>query len=72
MSSFQSNGYWSKFDRRALDLRDLHDRVHAAKNHATSARALIRGDALGAEHLDLAIDVLDSLLRDLRWGGIPG
>jgi hypothetical protein len=56
---------------RRLDLRDLHDRVRAAHSHAASARALLRDDTLGVARLEVAIDVLDALLADLRWGGVP-
>jgi hypothetical protein len=56
---------------RALDLRELHDTVHVARNHAASARALISDNALGVARLDAAITMLDELLADLRWGGVP-
>ena len=56
---------------RRLDLRDLHDRVHAARNHVASGRALLGEDRLGVARLEVAIDVLDALLADLRWGGVP-
>jgi hypothetical protein len=58
-------------DVRRLDLRDLHDRVHVARNHAASARALLGVDTLGVARLEVAIDLLDALLADLRWGGVP-
>ncbi len=68
MSSLQSN---REAANRALDLRGVHDAVQLARNHASSARALIRDDTLGTRRLDAAITVLDALLADLRWGGVP-
>jgi hypothetical protein len=56
---------------QALSLREVHDAVHLARNHAASARALIRDDAFGVARLDAAIAGLDELLRDLRMGGMP-
>jgi len=58
--------------RTAVDLRDVHDAVHCALNHARSARALIPDtNTLGVARLDATIGILDELLSNLRWGGVP-
>jgi hypothetical protein len=68
MSSLESS---REHGEVALNLRDVHDTALAARNHASSARALIHDDNLGLARLDAAISTLDALLDDLHWGGLP-